>query len=142
MKSSPDPACETDPMYPSGPWIGFFLQPGVFTGRVPMQLSLTFRGGSITGEGLDPVGEFVIRGSYQLDTGDVTFHKRYIGAHHVFYRGANEGKGIWGVWEIPNFMKGGFHIWPKGMSDPTRRRLSKAVPVPVREVAAEVLADV
>lgn len=101
---------ETDPKYPSGPWVGFFLQPRVFSGRVPMQLLLTFQSGVVTGEGSDPVGAFVIHGSCDVAAGDVTLHKQYVGRHCVHYRGANEGRGIGGVWEISHFVNGGFHI--------------------------------
>ena len=57
-------------------------------------------------------------------------HKRYLGRNDVIYQGYNEGKGIWGRWEIKDFMTGGFHIWPKGMGDPTERRLTAEADLP------------
>ena len=65
------------------------------------------------------------------------FTKRYLGKHDVFYQGFNEGKGIWGVWEIPPefnagiVSRGGFHIWPEGMPDPTTPHLHEEADVPI-----------
>lgn len=96
-----------------------------------MELNLTFREGEMTGEGRDQIGNFLIRGKYTLDDGKCWWTKSYIGKHDVFYRGYNEGKGIWGLWEIPPTYNGGFHIWPIGMGDPTRPRLSEALILPL-----------
>src|SRR4051812_1930084 len=90
---------ETDPRFPSGPWVGFFLQP-VLPGRHMMDLHLVFRHGSLTGEGRDWVGKFLVRGKYTVEDGKCYWTKRYVGKHDVFYAGFNEGKGIWGTWEI------------------------------------------
>ena len=38
---------------------------------------------------------------YDVADGRCHWTKRYLGKHDVFYKGFNEGKGIWGVWEIP-----------------------------------------
>ena len=128
-------ALEPDPNYPSGPWTGFFLQP-LIPGKHRMELHLTFQNGAMTGEGRDWVGNFTIRGRYEVATGHCHWTKRYLGKHDVFYNGFNEGKGIWGVWEIPanaNYgvkLRGGFHIWPEGMPDPTGDRLAEAADVP------------
>jgi len=128
---SPAPiAPETDPRFPSGPWTGFFLQP-LIPGRHLMDLRMNFSQGQITGEGRDWVGPFVIRGSYDLADGRCRWHKRYVGKHDVYYQGFNEGKGIWGVWEIPTTWRGGFHIWPEGMADPTDRHLAAEVEPPL-----------
>src|SRR5437879_3786244 len=112
---------ETDSRFPSGPWTGFFLQP-LLPGRHRMELRLTFRNGAMTGEGRDWVGDFGIRGSYSVLDGRCHWTKQYIGRHSVSYNGFNEGKGIWGTWEIPASeifvpQRGGFHIWPEGMHD-------------------------
>lgn len=44
-------------------------------------------------------------------------------AANIVYKGYNEeGKGIWGIWEIVDFfgrMSGGWHIWPEGMANPS-----------------------
>jgi hypothetical protein len=96
-----------------------------------MELELTFRQGVMTGEGRDLIGPFLIRGRYQVEDGKCWWSKRYIGKHDVSYHGYNEGKGIWGLWEIPPHWRGGFHIWPEAMGDPTRRTLAEAIDQPL-----------
>jgi hypothetical protein len=105
-----------------------------------MELHLTFQTGTIKGEGRDWVGGFLIRGRYDLQDGRCHWTKRYVGKHDVFYQGFNEGKGIWGTWEIPpaeqlGHQRGGFHIWPEGMADPTGSHLTEEadLPTPVVE---------
>jgi len=132
------PELETDPRFPSGPWTGFFLQKEL-PGRHMMDLSLTFVKGVMTGEGRDLVGQFIVRGGYTIEDGKCHFTKRYLDKHDVFYSGYNEGKGIWGKWEITpqqNFgvgLHGGFHIWPVGMADPTQQHLVEQADVPAPE---------
>jgi len=122
---------ETDPRFPSGPWVGFFLQP-LIPGRHRMELRLTFQNGTLTGEGRDWVGEFRIRGRYDVSDGRCHWHKRYLGKHDVYYQGFNEGKGIWGTWEISwDYQRGGFHIWPEGMADPTAEHLTEEADLPL-----------
>jgi hypothetical protein len=135
MSKSEQASLETDPRFPSGPWTGFFLQP-LIPGRHLMELHLTFCQYEIKGEGRDWVGKFVIRGKYTLPDGRCHWTKRYIGKHDVFYQGFNEGKGIWGKWEIlPDhgqvYQHGGFHIWPDGMPDPTGSYLTEAAEEPI-----------
>jgi hypothetical protein len=126
---------ETDPRFPSGPWTGFFLQKAI-PGRHLMELRLQFRAGSISGEGRDWVGPFIIRGRYSIADGRCHWQKRYLARHDVYYQGFNEGKGIWGTWEIPTVIDaalrtGGFHIWPEGMPDPTQPTMSEEADLPV-----------
>jgi hypothetical protein len=102
-----------------------------------MEIRLTFKGGVMTGEGRDLIGPFLIRGRYQTDDGQCWWTKRYLGKHDVAYRGYNEGKGIWGLWEIPPSYKGGFHIWPEGMGDPTRPKLAESLDEPVEPGLSE-----
>jgi hypothetical protein len=128
---------ETDPRFPSGPWTGFFLQPLV-PGRHQMELRLTFQGGTMTGEGRDWVGHFTISGRYNVQDGRCHWTKRYLGRHSVYYSGFNEGKGIWGTWEIPEnaqygAQRGGFHIWPEGMQGATEPELSEEADLPVEQ---------
>lgn len=140
---------ETDPRYPTGKWVGFFKQP-VLPGKHQMELFLAFSHGGITGSGRDWVGDFIIRGRYEIEPGTCYWTKRYLGKHDVFYKGYNEGKGIWGVWDMPKegpHWKGGFHIWPEGMGDPTNLKLVEAAELPandpliapVREEAEELV---
>ncbi|MFO0970058.1 MAG: hypothetical protein U0793_31285 [Gemmataceae bacterium] len=125
---------ETDPRFPSGKWTGFFLQKEL-PGKQRMELILAFSAGTMTGEGRDRVGEFLIRGRYEVETGRCRWTKRYVGKHDVFYKGYGEGKGIWGTWEIPatavsHGYKGGFYIWPEGLADPSGDTLKEEAPVP------------
>jgi hypothetical protein len=50
----------------------------------------------------------------------------------VIYEGANEGDGkwVWGIWRIHS-ESGGFHLWPKGVPDPTGSELSAENELPV-----------
>ncbi len=116
------PAVETDERFPSGPWVGFWIQRGM--GKQKMSLSLTFIDGHVTGEGRDVVGRFSFVGTYDLTNGHVRMTKYYQNAHNVEYEGANDGDGkwLWGVWEVGRD-RGGFHLWPEGEDDPTQRRL-------------------
>ncbi len=123
------PVLETDERFPSGPWTGYFLQPGCMS-QFRTWLSLTFRNGKMTGDGQDYVGPFLISGRYAVDDGKCSWTKQYIGLHAVYYQGYNEGKGIWGTWEIPKVWNGGFHIWPEGMAEQSEQRESESEPLP------------
>lgn len=135
MSQPVDDDLETDPRFPSGPWVGYFLQKAM-PGKHLMELHLRFRNGEMTGQGRDWVGAFLIRGRYETAEGRCRFHKRYVGLHDVYYTGFGENKGIWGTWEIPTVAdptinKGGFHIWPVGLPNPTTPAMSTAVEEPV-----------
>jgi hypothetical protein len=94
-----------------------------------MRLNLLFHDGVMEGAGRDAqVGDFHIHGDYSTTSGKCHCTKIYPHRpqvmHHVHYTGYNEGKGIWGVWEIAAFegypaLHGGFYIWPEGWPDPT-----------------------
>ncbi|HOX57783.1 MAG TPA: hypothetical protein P5205_06160 [Candidatus Paceibacterota bacterium] len=100
-----------EPLFPSGPWTGFYnYYPG---DRHRMDLALTFTAGLMNGEGVDDIGRFLIKGCYDGASHECYWTKSYLGAHDVFYRGFREGKGIWGTWEITIQYHGGFHIWPR-----------------------------
>jgi hypothetical protein len=103
-------------MFPSGPWTGFYNY-GAGRERHRMELQLTFANGSMTGDGVDDIGRFLIKGRYEASSGECHWTKSYIGAHDVFYSGFREGKGIWGTWEIQIQLHGGFHIWPRGLEE-------------------------
>jgi hypothetical protein len=109
---------ETDPRFPSGPWTGFFLQYWM-PGRHVTNLQLTCSRGQLSGEGSDWVGAYSISGAYDVRTGQCQWTKQYVGRHSIAYKGVNEGRGIWGVWELKQLWglftdRGGFHIWPEG----------------------------
>jgi hypothetical protein len=148
-KSAPSEDCavnpgsagdETDPRFPSGRWVGFFVQKHPPVGKQWMELRLTFRSGTVTGEGRDLVGRFLVDGNYDLSNGHCRWTKTYLGRHDVHYAGFNEGKGIWGGWEIPVGaastvrLHGGFHIWPEGMSDPSGDTLAAEADLPLEQV--------
>ncbi len=135
MNDDADLALEADPRFPSGPWTGFFLQKEI-PGKHRMELRLAFRSGAMTGEGRDRVGDFVVRGRYDVADGKCHWNKRYLKAHDVYYTGYNEGKGIWGTWEIDIQglrLRGGFHIWPEGMGDPSSEHLAEEIDMPIEE---------
>src|ERR1700719_733188 len=139
MSNSESASVETDPRFPSGPWVGFFLQPG-FPGRHMMELGLAFSSGAMKGEGRDRVGKFVIKGRYDLADGKCYWTKKYLGKHDVFYQGYNEGKGIWGAWEINILgirLHGAFHIWPEGMGNPTDEVLEAEADLPAPQELVE-----
>jgi hypothetical protein len=147
MTESPHPPVpeEQDSRFPSGPWKGFFLQPGS-PDRHWMDLDLSFRGGELRGEGRDRIGEFLIRGRYELADGKCWWTKRYIARHDISYTGFNEGKGIWGTWvwkeQLAPWWRGGFHIWPAAMGDPTQRALAEALDEPAfDDLAVETAED-
>jgi hypothetical protein len=102
-----------------------------------MEMHLSFRGGVVEGEGRDLVGRFRIRGRYRLEDGKCWWTKHYLGRHDVAYQGYNEGKGIWGAWEIGDRYRGGFHVWPEGMDDPTRPILHASLDVSLDEEVGE-----
>src|SRR5262249_53826406 len=124
---------ETDPRFPSGKWAGFWTTTVPIVTRPKQEMVLIFAHGEIKGEGRDMIGKFLIRGFYSTDDGKCRWAKKYIGRHDVFYQGFNEGKGIWGVWEIDS-TRGGFHIWPEGMSDPTSPALEAEAEAPAELV--------
>jgi hypothetical protein len=96
-----------------------------------MDLHITFGRGVLAGDGRDRVGKFTMKGRYQIDDGKCYWTKKYLGKHDVFYQGYNEGKGIWGFWEIPScFLQGGFHIWPEGMTNAENLGLAEEADLP------------
>lgn len=128
----PPPNTESDPRFPSGRWMGFWLQ-AAFRGRQYMNpLHITFVEGRIAGHGTDCVGDFILAGTYDLKTGRCTFTKTYLGEHAVKYDGCNQNDGmwIWGTWEIRSLDRGGFHLWPWGEHDPTQRHRHTARDLP------------
>ena len=129
IKQSPESLLEQDDRFPSGPWEGFYLQPD-HPGRHGMELYLTFQEGRLRGEGRDVIGEFLLNGTYECDSGKCWWSKRYLGKHDVAYQGYNEGRGIWGVWEISTNFKGGFHIWPVGQNCGDQQAVSDEVDTP------------
>lgn len=101
---------ETDKRFPSGLWMGYWIQ-GYIKGR--MRLTLEFIEGGITGSGTDAVGPFDIKGVYSKKHNMVCMDKRYRGAHSVGYCGcANDGglDGTWYLAQIPQIDI--WRLWP------------------------------
>ncbi|MHB8900028.1 MAG: hypothetical protein ACYC6Y_14870 [Thermoguttaceae bacterium] len=115
MTSSSEEPHEIDDRFPTGEWIGFYLQPDSRQ-RHRMGLALEFTEGRIAGIGDDPVGRFTIRGSYDTSTAACSWAKQYVGKHAVDYSGQARQGGIIGHWSIasePALWSGPFFIWPK-----------------------------
>lgn len=114
-----DPIIPTsNPRFPSGPWTGFFLQYWL-PGRNRTDVAMSFEAGTLDGAGTDRVGPYTVNGTFDSATGKCAWIKQYLGKHKVAYRGVNDGRGIWGVWEIRILGglyqdRGGFHLWPAG----------------------------
>jgi len=123
--------------FPSGPWTGFYNY-GRSTHKHRMDLGLTFADHAVSGDGSDDIGHFVVIGRFDSENGECNWTKTYIGGHDVYYRGFREGKGIWGLWELPN-ESGGFHIWPLGQAEADQNQEMKEEPVPVEAIATEGL---
>jgi hypothetical protein len=116
--------------WPAGPWRGYYLYaPGGVRHR--QELSLAFRDGVMTGDGVDGVGSFIVRGHYDPLTHEAHWTKSYLGRHTVYYRGFREGKGIWGTWVIHAALHGGFRIWPRGVSEDEELAAEAAAETPV-----------
>lgn len=127
---------EQDERFPSGPWTGFFLQELLPPGKHWMELDLKFKTGSISGDGRDRVGAFHVSGKYDVADGRCFLCKTYVGRHDVLYSGFNEGKGIWGTWDLndpPWHFKGGFHIWPRGQGSGAGQAISESAEIPEPE---------
>ena len=124
-------------LFCSGPWTGFYnYHPGGERHR--MQLQLTFTNGLMSGDGVDDVGRFLIRGRYDTATLECHWTKSYIGAHDVFYRGFREGKGIWGRWEIKSRLHGGFHIWSRRAGEGEEQSEEEELAEPVDAIATDM----
>jgi hypothetical protein len=121
-------------LFPTGQWTGFYNYAPQDKHR--MDMHLTFARGGIAGEGNDDIGAFFIRGKYDAATRECHWTKTYPGSHDVFYRGFREGKGIWGTWEI-DFIRGGFHIWPRGEDTGDTHAKAEEQPAPVEAIGVE-----
>lgn len=119
---------ETHHLFPSGEWEGFYTYEfGEDAGRHTMSFTLIFSQGKVHGFGGDDVGSFKWGGYY--DTGQMTCKmiKFYI-THRVVYDGNVDENGIWGTWMIENYLKGGFHIWPKSYKASKKMEAKASIP--------------
>ena len=130
---------ESDPRFPSGKWVGFFVDKRL-PGKHQMEITITFAAGRMTGSGRDKVGSFTFDGEYDVTDGKCEWVKQYVKAHAIDYSGFNEGKGIWGTWKLHwqgLSYTGGFHIWPEGMADPTQPTIEEEADIPMEEPTPE-----
>jgi len=103
-----------------------------------MDLHLTFANGSLSGDGIDDVARFFIKGRYDAGDRECYWTKTYPASHDVFYRGFRDGKGIWGRWEISNQCRGGFHIWPCASTEGEAAAQSARQVEPVDAIESEL----
>ena len=61
---------------------------------------LIFADHTVSGDGNDDIGQFVLTGRFDGTNGECYWTKTYIGAHEVYYRGFREGKRILGIMGI------------------------------------------
>jgi hypothetical protein len=106
-----------------------------------MEMHLEFSRGNLHGEGKDDVGQFLIKGRYDVPALQCYWTKSYLGAHDVSYRGFREGKGIWGTWEITPACHGGFQIWPYGESEFESLAESEPVPAQLEQMKPAVVEE-
>ena len=129
----------SESLFPSGPWTGFYnYGPGE---RHRMDLQLTFADGNMSGDGVDDIGRFLLKGRYDTANRECYWTKTYPGSHDVYYRGFREGKGIWGTWEIGLLSHGGFHIWPCQAGEGEAETEKAAAAEPVDAIATQEIAS-
>lgn len=108
---------ETHPLFPSGEWEGFYTYAyGPGANRHPMTFFLDFNNKQVTGGGGDDVGAFSWNGAYDTKQLICQMTKNYT-THLVQYKGNVDESGIWGTWMISDWLRGGFHIWPKNSEE-------------------------
>ena len=97
------------PEFDYAEWHGYWLQPGG-PERHPMNLTLKFEAGRISGLGDDEVGMFLIDGVYDEKSMLCSWTKKYVAMHEVLYNGKIEGRTIQGRWALPRQWSGEFSI--------------------------------
>lgn len=108
-----DGVAETHNLFPSGEWEGFYTyHDGPDAARHMMSFVLHFQNNIVTGHGSDDIASFIWRGHYNKENLRCQMTKHY-DTHTVFYDGNVDENGIWGMWTIGGYLRGGFHIWPK-----------------------------
>jgi hypothetical protein len=95
----------------NGEWEGFYNYT-FNSSKHTMEMTLNFNNGKVSGNGADDVGVFSFNGNYDQQSHKIYMTKRYA-THIVNYDGNIDENGIWGMWNIDEYCRGGFHIWPK-----------------------------
>jgi hypothetical protein len=112
MKANNNNPTEQHPLFPSGPWNGFYTYvQGSTADQHHMPCTLDFVEGALHGRGSDDVGVFSFTGTYDTRSMTCQMTKKYA-THTVDYQGCVDENGIWGSWTMHGW-KGGFHLWPK-----------------------------
>jgi hypothetical protein len=118
---------EQHPLFPSGPWAGFYVYHGS-SERHLMACALHFSEGRIEGTGSDDIDFFTWSGTYDTETLQGHFRKTYA-SHIIYYRGDVDENGIWGNWRdgVPSGYTGGFHLWP--VADKEENQLAEVLEI-------------
>jgi hypothetical protein len=96
---------------PSGAWSGYYAYLNVQQlHRMKLQLMFS-QEGAIDGDGIDDIGQFTIRGRFDIAKLQAQWTKTYLGRHSVEYDGVYDGRNILGTWSLPGGT-GSFRIWP------------------------------
>lgn len=96
-----------------------------------MTIDLRFDRGLLRGHGHDCVGDFVVRGRYDEQTGSFSLNKQFLGLHAVQYEGAADGPVLRGMWSMKNAMgtqHGPFRLWPLAHDEAERHAMLFAKP--------------
>jgi len=92
------------------PWTGWYKQGGQKHDMYFQNFQCNSQG-QIWGHGSDQVGSFNISGKCDWTHTGFTFHKQYVGAHTVIYKGRIQNGNLWvGNWSIPGNCQGNFQI--------------------------------
>jgi len=125
-------SAESDPRFHCGSWVGYTLAPsdGCNTRHATL-MCLSFAGGVVNGSGSDEIGVFTVQGRYDGRDGKCIWIQSYKGRREVIYNGYCDGQGIWGLWFRPKETgadwKGGFHLVPEGVEQPTPMPMKRDV---------------
>jgi hypothetical protein len=113
---------------PSGAWSGYYVY-SMDTAKHRMKMSLAFSAdGGISGDGLDDIGLFTIRGAFDTATNSASWTKNYVGMWSVEYRGLYDLRSICGDWMVAG-ANGGFWIWPEGLAEGEQTEVELELPV-------------
>jgi hypothetical protein len=99
------------------------------TAKHRMKMSLAFStDGGISGDGIDDIAPFTIRGAFDTAANSASWTKKYVGMWAVEYRGLYDLRSICGDWMVAG-ANGGFWIWPEGLSEGEHTEVERELPV-------------
>ncbi len=126
-----NPQTESHHLLPSGNWEGFYHY-YFDRHKHHKRLIIDFTNGIMEGTGADDIGHFSWSGIYDLNTLTCSALKIY-GTHRVTYEGHIDENGIWGLWQIDPFSRGGFHIWPNTNTIEAREAIKETTALELAE---------